>query len=664
MAIVPMQKISLFVYKNDKPKVVEFLQSKGVLHVMDTPAEEGKLQKMEQDEEGRVLEFNVAQLEFAVNFLKKFEQKKKGLQAMIDGDAVQTNANEVQEVVEKFEFKEVVERCQSVEEELISLHNEEKSIKATEKQLEPWKSLGHTLDFPRETKHITSFFISLPLKDWAVFRANLFRISSLIVLDCENIHNNRAYAQIITDREFITDINSLLASYKAERIDLPVIKGTVTDELERLDGRLKKIEERNGQLQKAANELAKDLPNLRMTYDYYNWKWQQRQIRQNFAATKDTILISGWMPKVGIKKIQDDLNNISKYFVLLEVEPDKGEVAPVLMRNTPFLRPFRAVTDVYGLPLYHELDPTPYLAVFFIVYFGMCLTDAGYGILMFALMWMALRYLRIPQSMQNLVRLLMYGGILTFVMGILFGGWFSLTPDQAPDWMVRMNADGEPVAFIGQRFNALENAMQVLILSLGLGFIQTLFGVWLNFIHNFRNISKKDALLDSLPWAYLLTVIGVFILVAAGVLPEGIKMIVQYLLYIGIAIIIFTQGRKKSNIIAKFFSGILSLYDLVGYMSDILSYSRLLALGLATAIIGMAVNTIAGLAGGIPYVGIVFAIIVLIVGHVFNLGINALGSFIHSGRLQFVEFFGKFLEGGGAPFQPLKRDSRFVQFDK
>ena len=399
-----------------------------------------------------------------------------------------------------------------------------------------------------------------------------------------------------------------------------------------------------------------------MVYDYMNWKCSQKQARKRFAETNSSVLISGWMPKEGLQKIEEDLSKITKNFELVSVEPDEGESAPVLLAHSRFMKPFRAVTDVYGLPLYHEVDPTPYLAVFFIVYFGMCLTDAGYGLIMFISTWSILKYLRIPKGMENLVRLLMYGGILTFIMGILFGGWFGMLPEQAPGFLTTMR-DGKLV-FIGQTFDALNNAMTVLILSLALGLIQTIFGLWLNFIHNFRTINKKEAVLDNLPWALILTIIGLFILVVAGVLPEVLTTPVKYLLYANVAFIILTQGRKKSNIVAKFFSGVLSLYDLVGYMSDVLSYSRLLALGLATAIIGMAVNTIAALANGIPYVGIVVAIGILIVGHIFNLGINALGSFIHAGRLQFVEFFGKFLEGGGAPFSPLSRESKFVRLKK
>ncbi len=662
MAIVSMQKINLFVHKEDKPKVVAYLQGKGILHVTDSAVEQEGCCALDMDDEGRQLEVDVAQLDFAVKFLAKYEAPKKGIQAKIDGSAVDTHFSEIEEVLKKFEFKDVVSRCESVEEQLVNLHNEEKALNADQEKLSPWRHLQSNLNAPRKTETVFSTFAVLPVKDWEAFKTELLNLSPLVILECDNIYSGKVYAHIVADHSFASDISGLIATHKAEQVDLPEANGTIHDELDRLEKRLKEIKDRQGQLQEAAQELSKDLPKLRMIYDYMNWKSIQKQARKKFVGTQSTVLISGWMPKEGLEKIREEISGITKSFELSEVEPNEGESAPVLLKHGRFLKPFRAVTDVYGLPLYHEADPTPYLAVFFIVYFGMCLTDAGYGLIMFITTWSVLRYLKIPKGMENLVRLLMYGGILTFIMGILFGGWFGLTPEQAPSFLTTVK-DGSLV-FRGQTFDALNNAMQVLILSLVLGLAQTLFGVWLNFVHNFRNINKKDAVLDNLPWAIILTFISLFIMVAAGVLPESLKGIITYLLYGSVALIVLTQGRKSKNIVGKFFSGLLSLYDLVGYMSDVLSYSRLLALGLATAIIGMAVNTIAALANGIPYIGILVAIVILIGGHIFNLGINALGSFIHSGRLQFVEFFGKFLEGGGSPFEPLSRESKFVRLKK
>lgn len=662
MAIVPMQKISLLVHKESKPKVVGFLQSKGILHIEDVKTELEGLEAMDIDKEGHELEMGVAQLDFAIKFLSKYETKKKGIQAAIDGDHVTANIEKVKEIVKDYKFKEIVTRCESVEEQLVNLHNEEKASNDDLEKLMPWRHLKCDLGSPRETQYVSSLFVTIPTKDWEVFKTELVAISPLIVLECDNIYQFKVYAHIICDHSVLNDVNGLIANHKAERVELPETQGSIKNEIVRTEKRLKKISDRQGQLNEAAKELSKEVEKLRMVYDYMNWKLLQKQARKRFMTTGSTVLISGWMPKQGIESVKKELEKITKNFELSEVEAEEGESPPVLLKHKRFLKPFRAVTDVYGLPLYHEVDPTPYLAVFFIIYFGMCLTDAGYGLIMFATTWAILKYLKIPKGMETLVRLLMYGGILTFVMGILFGGWFGLTPDQAPGFMTTMS--GDRLMFRGQVFDALNNAMTVLILSLVLGFIQTLFGVWLNFIHNFRNINKREALLNNLPWAYLLTTIGLFIVGAAGLLPTVLMPVIQILLYSGLAAIVVTQGRKKSNIIAKVMFGVLSLYDLVGYMSDILSYSRLLALGLATAIIGMAVNTIAVLAGDIPYVGIIVMIVILIGGHIFNLGINALGSFIHSGRLQFVEFFGKFLEGGGVPFAPLSRKSRYVNLER
>lgn len=662
MAIVPMQKISLLVHKENKPKVVGFLQSRGVLHIEDIKTELEGLEAMDIDKEGHELEMSVAQLDFVIKFLSKYETRKKGIQAAIDGDQVNVDIGKMKEIVKSYKFKEIVIRAESAEEQLVDLHNEEKASNDDLEKLMPWRHLKSDLGNPRETRHVSSLFVIIPTKDWEAFKTELIAISPLLILECDNIYQSKVYVHIICDHSVLDEVNGLIANCKAERAELPETQGSVKNEIERVKKRLKEISDRQGQLNSAAKELSKELEKLRMVYDYMNWKLLQKQARRRFMTTGSTVLISGWMPRKGIDSVKKELEKITKNFELSEVESEEGESPPVLLEHKRFLKPFRAVTDVYGLPLYHEPDPTPYLAVFFIIYFGMCLTDAGYGLIMFATTWAVLKYLKIPKGMETLVRLLMYGGIVTFIMGILFGGWFGLTPDQAPSFMTTMS--GDRLMFKGQVFDALNNAMTVLILSLILGFIQTLFGVWLNFIHNFRNINKREALLNNLPWAYLLTMIGLFIVGTAGLLPGAVQSIILIFLYIGFGAVVVTQGRKKSNIVAKVMFGVLSLYDLVGYMSDVLSYSRLLALGLATAIIGMAVNTIAILAGGIPYVGIIVMIVILIGGHIFNLGINALGSFIHSGRLQFVEFFGKFLEGGGVPFSPLSRKSRYVNLER
>lgn len=663
MAVVPMQKISLFVHKKDKPKVIDFLQEKGVLHITDTVVGKGDFEKFDADDETRDIQHKVARLDFACNFLAKFEKKKKGLQAMIDGNSVKIEKDkEIQEIVKKFKFDEVVDRCKSVEEEMIHLNNEKKDIFGLQKLLNNWLHLNESLDSPRETQNTVLQYIFAPLKDWEDLKTELVKLSKLVDLGAENIIEDSVYVEVICDKSVLDAVDSIVSSHKSEFVDLPKLQGSPKAELKKLENNLVKIDERLGQLKEAGEKMTKDIKNLRICYDYYNWQLLKKNARQHFIATKSTVLISGWIPKQNLKQLSADIeSNITKNFELVEVEPEEGENTPVLLNNPGIFKPFQFVTNLYGFPGYGELDPTPFMAVFFISFFGLALTDAVYGLLVFVCLAFILKYLKIPKQSQGVIRLLMYAGIVTFIFGALFGGWAGLTVEQAPDFMLTTNAAGEKV-FIFQAISAFTDPLGVLILSLSLGFIQVLFGVYLKFFWAYKNIGKKEALLDQFPWAYILTAIGFVLLVKAGVLPAVLSSFAMLLLYIGIAFIILTQGRDKKNIILKFLSGVLGLYGLVSYFSDVLSYSRLLALGLSTSIIALAMNTIAGLVSGIPYLGVIFAILVLIGGHLFAIVINVFGAFIHSARLQFVEFFTKFIEGGGVPFKPLYKESKFIRY--
>ncbi|MBU0706262.1 V-type ATP synthase subunit I [Patescibacteria group bacterium] len=660
MAVVPMQKIGLLAYKGDKDQILSFLQNLGVLHLSDASSEEIELRAVELSESLHDLHYKVAELDFAIRFLAPFETKKKGVQAMVDGDSVKSDSEEVEDLSRTYKFKSVVEECKKLEEEMVGLPNERKGLLDLQTKLRPWTQYEPRLSEEKETETACSIFATVPFKEWEALKIEILNLSKLVVLEMDNIFENSVYIHVVCNKSLIADVDNLIAAHKGEMVELPKLEGTVIEELHRIDRRFHEIGTRMKELRTAAGKLAPELRHLRIVYDYFKWQLIKKEADKRFLETDSTVLISGWVPKKGINKIREDLAGVAPGFELMEVEPDEGEEAPVLLLNKPWLKPFEAVTGIYGLPLPNELDPTPLLAVFFIVFFGLALTDAIYGLLMFAIMFSVLRFLKIPKESQKLIRLLMYAGLVTFFAGALFGGWGSMDPSQAPGWLTTTDANGELI-FIGQKVNAIKDPMSVLILAFILGYIQVLFGVIVNFVHKFRHVNKKYAMIDNFPWVFILFVIGLLVMVSTGVLPAGLATPIKYLLYVAVAGIVLTQGREKKSIIGKAFSGILGLYGLVGYLSDVLSYSRLLALGLATTIIGLAVNTIAGMVNGVPVVGIVLAIIVLVVGHVFNLGINALGAFIHSGRLQFVEFFTKFLEGGGRAFAPLKKESKYVR---
>ena len=336
------------------------------------------------------------------------------------------------------------------------------------------------------------------------------------------------------------------------------------------------------------------------------------------------------------------------------IQPEEGEEPPIALENSKNIKPFETITRLYGLPGYRELDPTAYLAGFFFVFFGLCLTDVFYGLFIFFLTAFVLHKYRVPSNVRPLVQLLMFGGLASAIIGIFFGGYFGIASDQIPSW-----------ARVVQIFNPLENPLPIFYLSLGLGFVQIMFGIFLKMLTSIKNGCIKDGILDEGPW---LLFFAVLVWLGASTAVEnfsGSREIALLALYSTIVLLVVTQGRKEKSVFMQLFKGIIGLYNIVGYFSDVLSYSRLLALGLATSALGFAVNLIAGIVNDmIPYVGFIFATLILVIGHTFNLAINSLGAFIHSARLQFVEFFGKFMTGGGRGFDPFERKQRYIAFEE
>jgi V/A-type H+-transporting ATPase subunit I len=300
------------------------------------------------------------------------------------------------------------------------------------------------------------------------------------------------------------------------------------------------------------------------------------------------------------------------------------------------------------------MDPTPILSLFYFIFFGLCLSDVGYGAVLAILCYLAIKKLGLEGSAKKFFTLLYYCGIAGIFGGIIVGSWFG-------DGLNYL-----PPAFSGIRyflieklslFNPTDNPLPLLILSISLGVIQVYTGIILKFLDNVNKGKLIDGLMDQISWLLLLT--GIIMVLLQNMLPPALGKIAWIFLISGIVILVTTQGRTNKNIIMRLGSGILSLYNITGYFSDVLSYSRLFALGLATGIIATMFNMLATMAN-VPYVGIFLTILILFIGHVFNLLISGLSAFIHDARLHYVEFFTKFYRGGGISFKPFGLKTRYT----
>lgn len=649
MAVAKIKKIRLIANSRHSQTILETLQNLAsfeIISVSDNKESKEDLQKSELD---------YANVEFAIKLLTPYG-KKPGL----FDNPMELTIEEVQEKAENFDFQKIVDQCLKLEEVINSEKNTISSAQNQIKEYHHWEKLNIPLEHLDGTD--TSMIFAGTVKKISAdkLEKDITALSKLIEINKVHSSTTDDYLTVICDRSLEKEVRSTLLEYKFTETDFPQAKGLIKDYCKNLHSQIDESTKKITETQHKLKELAKNLDELKIAHDYLLWQLEKTESINKSSKTAYNFILTGWAPEKLIPVIENELGKITKEFALLDAPMEEGEEPPVAINNNSFFSPFEAVTRVYGLPRHDELDPTPYLSTFFIIYFGLCLTDAGYGILMFIVMALILKYFKLPVGTRKLAKLLMYGGLVTVVIGTLFGGWFGLEIASAPAWMTYTTADGEKM-FLLQIVNSLTDPITVLVLSLSLGFLQITVGTYMKFFFTMKHVGTKDALLDTGPWVVMLTGIGFTLLSVAGVLPESFITIGKYWLMIAAILVILTQGREKKSIIGKLLSGVLGLYNLVGYMSDVLSYSRLLALGLATAIIALAVNTIAVLLRDmIPYVGWVLMAVVLVGGHLFNLAINALGSFIHSGRLQFVEFFGKFMEGGGTEFRPFSKKMHYI----
>jgi V/A-type H+/Na+-transporting ATPase subunit I len=389
----------------------------------------------------------------------------------------------------------------------------------------------------------------------------------------------------------------------------------------------------------------------------------EEAVDSNFPVESASVY-TGWVAQKNKDKVFSLFEKF-RHSKVYEIEPEEGEEIPIILDNKPVIKPFELIINLYGVPRYFEIDPTPFVSLFFVLFFGLCLTDAGYGFIFLILSGLIYFKMRGARKMALLIFFL---GIFTIIAGALFNGWFGDLPSYlgGENFFARL-------AFFGDPMKSESGAMNFFRLALALGVIQVVFGLFIKLFDNIRKKNYGVAFLDTLPW--ILIVVSLIIILLSGdiavnmqladapLFPAFMSKILIWLIIPSAIVIVLFSARDQKSWGFRIFMGFLNLTIVNGitsFLGDFLSYIRLMALGLVTAGIGVAINRIAFDLGSIPVIGIVIIIVGLIFGHIFNMGINILGGFVHTLRLQYVEFFSKFYEGGGRPFKELKEEHNYI----
>ena len=388
-------------------------------------------------------------------------------------------------------------------------------------------------------------------------------------------------------------------------------------------------------------------------YDQLVIERDKEQAKALLLKTKRTFSFDGWVPEKYSSKVEKVLKQMDCYYKW--EEPSEDDEVPVLIENNRVVQPFESVMEMYSLPAYRAIDPTRFFAFFYAMFFGIMLSDAGYGVVITLITFILLRMYKVEGMTYKMIKMFFYCGLSTIFWGSLFGGWF-----------------GDFVQVVGRQFlnmpdlkikpiwyDPITDPTKLLLFSLAIGVIHMFLGMGLKAYMLIRDGKPWDALCDVGFWYTLL--IGGGLWLGGSPLGETAVIIGKWMAIASAVLILATGGRKNKGL-GKAVGGFGSLYNVTGYVSDILSYARLLALGLATGVIAQVVNTIGSLFGSGVVGAILFALI-FVVGHTFNLGINALGAFVHTSRLQYIEFFGKFYEDGGEEFKPFAKHTKYVKLN-
>ena len=389
----------------------------------------------------------------------------------------------------------------------------------------------------------------------------------------------------------------------------------------------------------------KYIRDLEILYDYYLLELKKAEADNNFRFTENTFTMQGWFPVETEETLVAVLNR--DFTVYIETkEPEEEETVPTLTRNSALVSPYETITNLYSVPSYREIDPNPYMAFFYFILFGIMVSDAAYGLILAIGGFLLYSYVKPRKGEAKLLLVIAMGGISTFIWGALFGGWFAISGIK-------------PILF-----NPMEDSISMLALSFGIGIFHIVFAMGINAVALFKQKRYLDAICNVFGWWAVFLGIG-FVVIAKLPNLAFFSTAGTVTILIGVLGVIVGGGIGKKGIGRKLLGGFANIYNITSYLSDILSYSRLFGLGLATGVVGMVINQIALVAiDMIPLgLGYIFAIPILVIGHAFNLGINTLGAYVHNSRLQYIEFFSKFYTGSGHQFLPFGTKTKYVYIE-
>jgi V/A-type H+-transporting ATPase subunit I len=670
MAIAEIRKIHLLVHRSQQGDLMAEIQRLGVIEVC------GGREEGETRVEEKTIASRLDRIDRALRLLRSWFPPQPLVRRIYPERPAYTET-ELLEVADAFDLNSFLAACESNSRELDHLQVSLSRLEEERRTLALWSSLDAPPSMLLSSRRVEIVTGRLPVREKGDFTAALVEVGAVVERAWEDIHG-------------------VMDAHGFQRLKLPDLEMTPRERLDLIDGERIRTEGRMRELRESYRTLAGSEEELRVVRDLLANHLERLRTEGRMTHTRDTVSLEGWIPAREFAKVRRHLLWKFPLMSIRDYDPGPDEKVPVILENSPLVKPFGIVVGLYGLPRYGAVDPSPVLAVFFALFFGLCLTDAGYGLFLAALTGGLLVFAPrpLPAGRERFVLMFFFCGLATAAVGAAAGGWFGVSSG------LRL-------------FDPLEDLMLFFGIALAAGTLHLFAGLLLRMARLVRSGDVLGAAVDHGLWMVLVLALYGTAAAAAGYLPPWAARAFQACAVGSALAIVFFQGRPRRRgadkeerahhlawsgvtvcatlwllgagrpwsgpgvllflsaelflletpvkaVLARVGIGLYSLYGVTGYLSDVLSYSRLVALGLGTGIVAMVVNKMAALAFGAPGVGFILGACVFVFGHIFNILINLLGAFVHSCRLQYVEFFTKFFESGGRPFSPFRFANRYI----
>lgn len=645
MAIVKMSKFSLLTFGAKKEELLHELQKFQYVHFLNLKENEDLLEigleKIEVPERIASINDEIKNVSYVIDLLTRYSEKKSGLQSLKEGMET-LEFPELEERAQRINYRGILEKIHGLDQQKKRIEQEIAAIEDEIAELTPWETLDISFAELYSFKQCQTFLGLIPKKRMERFQDD-FADLALAYYEIVHTDSENAYILVLSHRSIIDEALELLKNHSFARVEFSY-STKPAEQIDSLKSKVKKLHDELVKIEDDFVNLSSHLPEFEIVYEYLMNKKIRVSAQENFLKSQQIVVIEGYIPTDMENEFHDivkrELGNIY-YLELKEADRNDPDV-PILLTNSKFSGAFESLTSMYALPKYNEIDPTPLFALFYCIFFGMMVADFGYGLILWLGTAVILRFFKLAEKQKKTIRFFHYLSYATMFWGVIYGSFLG------------------GIIELPALINPSEQYNHVLILSIALGIIHIFYALGIQGYIYLRDGKPLDALYDVGFWYMLLG--GAIIYLTGMFVPRiaSYENIALTIMGIGAVGIVLTGGRDKKTIGSKLIGGLYSLYGVSSYVGDFVSYSRLMALGLSGGFIASAINLMVRMLINIGFVGWIFGILVFIIGQAFNIFLSCLSGYVHTIRLTYVEFFGKFYEGGGKSFRLFRSEPKYI----